>query len=532
MVYHKGGRCIMAKKKGSKKKGAPSKAAAPPEQPRPEVKPEKKEKLTKSDDSLRKIFGDWRVLLMIALVIFSLGSVYLFPPAIDRGLEGNLQLGLDLEGGSWLQLSFGAELVGFQTERPVGEFITDLREDLDAEVYLLEDGATIEIRKDYTRDELEGIFAKNGGSMTSYEKGVSEATADDVKRILEEKINSLGTRDARVHTLTGLDGITKYIRIELAGVDMATAQDIVGKQGKFEIRIVTSGNETAHVLFGDTITSVSTPTRAPGQDSWGVPFTLSEEGAQAFREASITYGAVDDPGAHHLIMLLDGEEVFSAPLDYDLASTLRTQTVKELSASTGSGEEGLEEAKTLEIHLRAGALPVDVDVAGSGAVTASLGDHFKSMVFYAAILALIAVAVTVYYRYREPAIVLPMIGTNIAEIVILLGIARWLQQLDLAAIAALIAVLGTGIDQLVVITDEVLHEGRVPSPNLYLKRLNRALAIITVAASTTIIAMLPLALMDLASLRGFAIITILGVLIGVLVTRPAYGKIIMAILSR
>jgi preprotein translocase subunit SecD len=44
--------------------------------------------------------------------------------------------------------------------------------------------------------------------------------------------------------------------------------------------------------------------------------------------------------------------------------------------------------------------------------------------------------------------------------------------------------------------------------------------------------MLPLALMDLSTLRGFAIITILGVLVGILVTRPAYGKIIMAILSR
>ncbi|MCK9308167.1 MAG: MMPL family transporter, partial [Methanoculleus sp.] len=112
------------------------------------------------------------------------------------------------------------------------------------------------------------------------------------------------------------------------------------------------------------------------------------------------------------------------------------------------------------------------------------------------------------------------------------GIARFIQQLDLAAIAGLIAVVGTGIDQLVIITDEVLHDGRVPSPNLYMKRYGRAFGIIAVAAATVFVAMLPLALMDLSTLRGFAIITILGVLIGVLVTRPAYGKIIMAILSK
>jgi preprotein translocase subunit SecD len=92
-------------------------------------------------------------------------------------------------------------------------------------------------------------------------------------------------------------------------------------------------------------------------------------------------------------------------------------------------------------------------------------------------------------------------------------------------------VLGTGIDQLVVITDEILHEGIVPSPNIYLKRLARALTIIVIAAATVLIAMLPLALMDLSTLKGFAIITMMGVLVGVIVTRPAYGKIIMEILS-
>ena len=89
-----------------------------------------------------------------------------------------------------------------------------------------------------------------------------------------------------------------------------------------------------------------------------------------------------------------------------------------------------------------------------------------------------------------------------------------------------------GIDQLVVITDEILHEGIVPSQTVYLKRLARALTIIVVAAATVLIAMLPLALMDLSTLKGFAIITMMGVLVGVIVTRPAYGKIIMEILSQ
>lgn len=486
----------------------------------------------KEDNIFRKMFSDWRVVVMVALVILSIASLYILPPNFDEGLEGNLQLGLDLEGGAWLQLGLQAEVVRFTTDRPVNDFITDLRSQLDTEIYLV-DGDRLEIRKLYTQDELTKIFEENGGKLISYDQGVSKETGDDVKRILEDKVNNLGTRDARINTITGMNDVTHYIRIELAGADINTAQDIVGSQGKFEIRIATSGNESEHVLFGDAVTSVSTPSQhPPGSNQWGVGFTLSSDGACAFRDASLKYGAVSDPQNHELLMLLDGEIVYDAPLSPDLAGKLRTSTVRELSASTGTGEKGMEEAQKLEIHLRAGALPVDVEIVGSGSVPAALGDYFKFMCLLAGTLALLAVAVTVYFRYREPLIVVPMICVNIAEIIILLGIARYIQQLDLASIAGLIAVLGTGIDQLVVITDEVLHEGRVPSQNLYLKRLSRALGIIIVAACTTFIAMLPLVLMGLSTLKGFAIITILGVLIGVLITRPAYGKIIMAILSK
>ena len=488
--------------------------------------------MSDEESTFKKIFSDWRVLIMTALVIFSVLSIYVLPPAFDKGVEGNLQLGLDLQGGSWIQLSFQSEVVRFTSSMSASEFSEALSDKIDADVLVISDDQ-IEIRKYYSQEDLEKIFDELGAKVVSYEQGVSAETADDIKRILEDKVNNLGTQDAKINTISGLNDITSYIRVELAGTDINSAQDLVSSQGKFEIRIVTTGNETEHVIFGDSVTSVSRPSQSPpGSNSWGVGFTLDETGAEAFRQAAIKYNAIKDPKNHNLVMLLDGDIVYSAPLSSDLAGKLATGTVRDLSASTGTGDDALEEAQLLEIHLRAGALPVDVSIAGSGSVPAELGGYFKLVCIVAAIFALIAVAITVYLRYKEPSIVLPMILTNIIEIVILLGIARYIQQLDLASIAALIAVLGTGIDQLVVITDEVLHEGKVPSPNVYMKRFKRALVIITVAACTTIFAMLPLALMDLSTLKGFAIITIIGVLIGVLITRPAYGKIIMAILSK
>ncbi|HON40381.1 MAG TPA: preprotein translocase subunit SecD [Methanoculleus sp.] len=482
--------------------------------------------------TLKKLLKDWRVALLLLLVVGSLVGIYLIPPNPEKGFEGNLQFGLDLEGGSWLQLEFQSVVVGYSTTGSVDDLVTNLQTALDTEVIRIDENH-LEIRKDIQRDDLEPIFAESGASIVTYQKGVSAYTADEVKRILNEKVNALGMQDARIHLLTPTgSGFPQYVRIELAGVDMATAQEIVGKQGVFEIRIQTAGNETQHVLYGDVITSVSVPQKDPYTQEWGVGFTLSDAGAEAFREAALRYGAVDNPSAHHLIMLLDNKTVYSAPLSSDLAAQLRSAPVRSLSATTGTGDAGLDAAMALEIHLRAGALPVKVDIVGSGSVPAALGEQFKTMIVIAGLLALLTVGLVVYYRYREAAIVLPMVAINLSEIIILLGIARFVIQLDLATIAGLIAVMGTGIDQLVIITDEVLHEGRVPSPSLYMKRYERAFGIIALSAATVIIAMLPLALMDLSTLRGFAIITILGVLVGILVTRPAYGKIVMAILSR
>jgi preprotein translocase subunit SecD len=480
-------------------------------------------------DEIITLVKDWRVALLIILVVASLIAIY---PHFENGqFTTNLQYGLDLQKGAWLQLEFKSEVVGFQTDKPIEEFIAALKNQTDSEIFLV--GDKLEIRKLYTQAELTPIFEKAGGQITSYQQGVSKATAEDVKRILESKINSLGTRDARISTLTGLDGVTRYIRVELAGVTMSEAQQVVGKQGKFEIRIVTTGNQSEHVVFGDSITGVGNPNQEPpGSGKWGVSFALNEDGAKAFQAAAIQFGAVSDPDNHELQMLLDGKVIYSAPLSPELAGNLQGEVVRQLVASTGAGTAGQQAAQNLEIHLRNGALPVDVTVAGSGSVSATLGEHFKLMCVLAGLLALLTVGLVVYYRYREPAIVLPMVCINASEIIILLGISVFTIQLDLATIAGLIAVLGTGIDQLIIITDEILHEGKVPSPNVYQKRLSRALGIIVASAATVVIAMLPLALMDLSSLRGFAIITILGVLIGVTITRPAYGRIIMAILSK
>lgn len=395
------------------------------------------------------------------------------------------------------------------------------------------DGVVYEIRTAVSEEQLEALLEKVGGSIhknedgtSTYKEGVSTATRDLTKSILSDKLNSFGLKDIPVRTV-GED----YILIDFAGLDLATAKEIAEKPGKFEIRIQTTGNETEHVLYGDSIVSVGIP--GFHDEQWHTPFTLNDEGARALQKVALETGAIDNPDEHYLNMYLDGVKIYGAPLSPSAASKLREGPIYSWEASTGTDEAAKTEATTLQVHLRAGALPVNVKLVGSGHVDAGLGAKFKTEAMITGLIALITVAVVVYFRYKEPEILVPMVGTSISEVIMILGVAAIINwQLDLASIAAIIASIGTGIDHLIIITDEVLYEGKIPSTKkVFSSRVGKAFIIILGAAATNIIAMSPLVVMGFGTLKGFAITTIIGTVIGVVVARPVYGVVINALLE-
>lgn len=533
-----------------------------------------------------------RVLLLAFVILGSIAAIMVSYSDGEFNIQSNLKYGLDLEGGSWLQLQlqgaiaqveaddakiiqaeFGrllndpairvdevtANSVTFTTSKettkktidafgfgtsivsnaPDGgtritlqtntEFLIQkyLENNLNAEVVPIPGNfIRFEIRKAVTEDELNNILKPAGGKVIPpFRAGVTEKTRDETKKILEDKLNKLGLKEIPIRTVGD-----NYILIDLAGVDITTAREIAAKPGKFEIRIQVKGNTTEHVLYGNEITGVGVPEKERG-GAWGVSFVLSDKGAQALRDAAITYGAVTNPGAHYLSMYLDDALVFNAPLAPELAKNIQSIPVKNLVATTGQGEEGQAKARDLQIHLRAGALPVNVEVLGSGQVPAELGTKFKEQVAIAGIIALILVAFVVSLRYKQPNIIIPMLATSFSEVIIILGFTSLVGfQLDLATITGIIAVIGTGIDHLIIITDEVLAGGAMPPSKVYKSRLTKAFAIIFAAAATVLVAMSPLLFMGFGALKGFAVITIVGVLIGVGIARPAYAVTIQGLL--
>ena len=113
-----------------------------------------------------------------------------------------------------------------------------------------------------------------------------------------------------------------------------------------------------------------------------------------------------------------------------------------------------------------------------------------------------------------------------AEIIIILGIASLIEwNLDLPSIAGILATLGTGIDQQIIIIDESKQ-----STFLSIKqRMKRAFAIILGAYFTAVVALFPLLWAGAGLLKGFAVTTIIGITVGVLITRPAFTDMIKKI---
>lgn len=211
----------------------------------------------------------------------------------------------------------------------------------------------------------------------------------------------------------------------------------------------------------------------------------------------------------------------------------REEREVEITGTRASESEAAREADELKTVLSQ-RLTAKTTIASTTYIPPRLGAEFAEEIKRAALAAVFAIACMIYIRYRDLGIVLPILTTMGCELILTIGAASAVRQtIGLAEIGGLLAVIGTGVEHQLIITDEVLRgEVREYRARGVRERVGRAFTIILTAALTTVAAMFMLLFIGFGAMKGFAIITILGVLIAVLITRPAYGEIINAILSQ
>lgn len=395
----------------------------------------------------------------------------------------------------------------------------------------------------------QGLDLEGGSQIEIHlETPVDSGTMNTVTSVLEKRLNAFGVRDVQVRASGDQDVI-----VDIAGVRPDEVTELVGTPGKFEAKI---GNET--VLVGSDITTVKA--YSIEGNNWNVPFTITPEAANKF--AQLAQGKAGQP----VDMYLDGELVSSPTLDEGLANGVASTDVN-IQGPANSSTEAHEEAKNIQTILQSGSLPVSVSITGISSVSADLGDQFKTGALVAGGLALIVISIIIFLKYRDPKLVFPIIFTSVAELILILGIASIIRQnIDLAAIAGIIAAIGTGVDDQIIITDEILKGRNQDKESASKKtskskkakkgkkgkkaktgdrkvkvtkrftgfnvRIRSAFFVIYAAAATLIAAMLPIAYIGftrgatgIGVLTGFAITTIIGILVGIFITRPAYAKL-------
>jgi len=412
---------------------------------------------------------------------------------------------------------------------------------------------------------------------------------DRVISTLQTRMNVYGLKEIKFQAVKDVAG-NRYVQIEMAGASKKEIDDLLEKQGKFEAyipRMVKFVNGSGVVEIGDknyTIAKAGENITVMGETIgindtinlgkiefkvWNVTNESCILAGKVFTSEDIKYVYFDPQHSYvrrygkgwefsfQILVSDEGAERFAnitedIPVEIDsktgesylqqriylfLDETLmdslrisaglagRAYSTPMITGGGNTEKEVVRNERRLQSILSSGALPVKLEAVRVDTISPSLGSQFMKSVLIAMLGALIAVSVIVSLRYKTWKIVLPIMLTCVSEIIIILGVAsiiKW--TIDLSAIAGIIATVGTGVDAQIIITDEV--SGRRDIVFSMKERVKRAFFIIFGTASTTVAAMIPLGVIGIGLMRGFAVTTIIGVLTGVFITRPSYSKII------
>ena len=407
--------------------------------------------------------------------------------------------------------------------------------------------------KEVSRSNIrKGLDLEGGTRVLLKPVGEFKATDQDINNLIDiisDRLDIYGLADKRIRAAEV--GEDKLILIEIAGISKEEVEGFIATQGKFEAKIgnetvFTGGKDVPFVCKDDgTCSGIRTCNLASeGQYGCRFEFSIKLSVDAAKRHADITKN-LD-------VVLTSGlskEGYLSKPLDLylddelidslQISSSLKgSETTDILISGSGFGENeetALNDAvlnmEKLQTVLITGSLPFQLEIVKIDSISPIFGKEFLKNAVLAGAVAVVVVLLVVIIRYRNLKIIIPMMITLLSEIFIILGFAglfRW--NLDLAAIAGIIASVGTGVDDQIVIADEILRgKEQIFS---WKEKLKRAFFIIMVAYAATLAAMLPLIWAVAGLLRGFAIATIVGVTIGVFITRPAFGAMLERLMNK
>jgi len=494
-------------------------------------------------------FRIWLLLIILGLSLLAIS------PSLETGVvvesvdRNSSVFDAGLRGGAVIKAVNGEEVTDVDS---YGAIINDLfvneaevRLDIttkDAEFTILTTEAPKITVRNVPRTNIQTGLDLRGGSRAIVRpegEGIDDAALQDLIDVSRNRFNTFGLTDIQIRGASDSQG--PLIIIEIAGATPEDLEDLIAKEGKFEAKI---GNETVFV-GGTDITSVCRNDAAcagitscfqlpTGGSACNYAFTifLTQESAQ--KHADLTDALdVDASGQYlseRLYLFVDDQEVDSLLIGAGLKGQVATQISIQGSGDGITIEDARNDAResmnTMQTILITGSLPYKLNIEQLNTIPPNLKEGFSELLLFAGGIAILLVGIVVFLRYRKFKASLALMFTAVSELVIILGVAAMIGwNLDLPSIAGILATVGTGVDQQIVVLDEAERSKEISIK----ERMKRAFFVIGTAYATTLVALIPLYFAAAGLFKGFVVTTFIGITAGVLITRPAFADMIKEI---
>jgi preprotein translocase subunit SecD len=374
---------------------------------------------------------------------------------------------------------------------------------------------------------------------------LSEKEVHDIKKFAVEQ--NMTTLRNRVNELGVAEPVIQQqgenrIMVQLPGVqDTTRAKEILGTTATLEYRLVDVEHDVQQAVAGHVpvnsrlyyekngnpilldrrviVTGDQIVDASSGMDQDGRPsVNISLNGVGAAKMGKLTQANVGKPMAVVFIeykvetKMVNGQKVRHKEKVEKVISVATIQGVFSSRFQT-TGLDSPQEARTLSLLLRAGALAAPVDIVEERTVGPSLGqDNIdKGMLSFVVGFALVVLFMAVYYR------LFGMIA-NFAlafNVVIVVAILSMLQAtLTLPGIAGIILTVGMSVDANVLIFERIkeeLRNGNTPQSAIFIG-YEKAFATILDSHFTNLVVAIVLFAYGTGSVKGFAVTLIIGIL--------------------
>ena len=485
-------------------------------------------------------FSKLRIILVtLVSLFFVLLTISNFVKFESNYLNKRINLGLDLQGGSYLLLEIDNSPVIEQKLQNFSITVRNFFKDKNIRIKnlkFLEESISFTTDQEY-KDEVLNAFQdkesvlnpyyprfkshqfniqeENNYFIVNYSKqGIVElktSSQDQALEIVRRRVDEIGTNEPNI-----LKRGNDRILVELPGLDdPMRIKKLLGKTANLTFRFVTNNAKDSFgaeklkfendqeeavvskriILSGDNLLDAQ-PRMDSQTNETVVSFTLDRVGAKRFGKATST-GI-----GKQLAIVLDGK-IISAPVIRDTIASGSGQI---------SGGFTFQSATDLALLLRSGALPAPLNIIEERTVGPDLGQDSINAGIMALIIGFILVITFIFVKYRIFGLI-----TNIALILnlfLLIGILTIFEAtLTLPGIAGIILTVGMAVDANVLIFERIKEELKDEKNNLiaFDSGYTKSRTAILDANITTLLAAMILFFMGSGPIKGFSLTLGVGI---------------------